>query len=150
MSLRRSILPPLGSSETLHWIGSLRPVLAKASRAPKIAAFTSRMSWAVSIMIRSAPPSTSPCACSAKTSTSRPKEMFPRVGAVEAGGEKACGRDGAGDEAALADGLAGDFRRLGVDLQRLLAEPPLVQLQPRALEGVGLEHLRARLQHRRV
>ncbi len=85
MSVPSSILPPWGRSETLAWIGSRRPVAAKASRAPKIAALTSRMSWAVSMMIRSAPPSTRPRACSAKTSTRRPKEMSPRVGSVEAG-----------------------------------------------------------------
>ena len=85
MSVPSSILPPLGSSETLVWIGSVRPVSAKASRAPKIAALTSRMSCAVSMMIRSAPPSTRPRACSAKTSTRVAKEMSPRVGSVEAG-----------------------------------------------------------------
>ena len=85
MSVPSSILPPWGRRETLVWIGSVRPVAANASRAPKIAAFTSRMSWAVSMMIRSAPPSTRPRACSAKTSTSLPKEMSPRVGSSEAG-----------------------------------------------------------------
>ena len=85
MSVPSSILPPCGSSETLVWIGSARPVAANASRAPKTAAFTSRMSCAVSTMIRSAPPSTRPRACSAKTSTSRPKEISPSVGSVEEG-----------------------------------------------------------------
>ncbi len=85
MSVPSSILPPLGSRETLVITGSVRPVWAKASRAPKIAALTSRMSCAVSITIRSAPPSTRPRACSAKTSASLPKEMSPRVGSVEAG-----------------------------------------------------------------
>ncbi len=58
--------------------------------------------------------------------------------------------DRAGDEAVLAGRLAGDFGRLDVDLQRVLAEAPLLELQPRALEGVGLDHLGARLQHRVV
>ena len=142
-------MPPLGSSETLVWIGSVRPVSAKASRAPKIAALTSRMSCAVSMMIRSAPPSTRPRACSAKTSTSLPKEMSPRVGSV-GGGQEAGRADRAGDEALLAGRLAGDFGRLGVDLERVLAEPPLLELQPRALEGVGLDHLGAGLEHRGV
>ena len=122
---------------------------AKASRAPKIAALTSRMSCAVSMMIRSAPPSTRPRACSAKTSTSVPKEMSPRVGSV-GGGQEAGRPDRAGDEALLAGRLAGDFGRLGVDLERVLAEPPLLELQPRALEGVGLDHLGAGLEHRGV
>ncbi len=44
MSVPSSILPPWGSSETLAWIGSVLPVRLKASRAPKMAAFTSSMS----------------------------------------------------------------------------------------------------------
>ena len=67
MSVPSSILPPLGSSETEVWIGTARPVALNASRAPKIAALTSRMSCAVSMISRSAPPSTRPAACSAKT-----------------------------------------------------------------------------------
>ena len=34
MSVPSSILPPLGSSETLHWIGTIRPAAANASRIP--------------------------------------------------------------------------------------------------------------------
>ena len=85
MSVPSSILPPLGSSETLAWIGSRRPVSLNASRAPKIAAFTSRMSCAVSTMMRSAPPSTSPRACSANTSASSRKRILPSVGSSLAG-----------------------------------------------------------------
>ena len=36
MSVPSSILPPLGSSETEVWIGTVRPVASNASRAPKI------------------------------------------------------------------------------------------------------------------
>ncbi len=85
MSVPSSILPPCGSSETEVWIGSSRPVSRNAARAPKTAALTSRMSCAVSMMIRSAPPSTSPFACSVKISTNRPNEIAPRVGSSEAG-----------------------------------------------------------------
>ena len=85
MSVPSSILPPFGSSETEHWIGSRLPVCLNASRVPKTAAFTSRMSCAVSMMIRSAPPWTRPVACSVKTSTSSPKRIFPSVGSSEAG-----------------------------------------------------------------
>ena len=85
MSVPSSILPPLGSSETLVWIGTWRPVSLKASRAPKIAALTSRMSWAVSMMSRSAPPSIRPWACSVKTSTSSRKVILPSVGSSLAG-----------------------------------------------------------------
>ena len=58
--------------------------------------------------------------------------------------------DRAGDEPALARGLAGDLRRAAIDLGGLVGEPPLVELQPRALEGVRLDDLRAGLQHRDV
>ena len=85
MSVPSSILPPFGSSETLAWIGTWRPVRLKASRAPKIAAFTSRMSWAVSTIRRSAPPSIRPCACWVNTSTSSRKVILPSVGSSLAG-----------------------------------------------------------------
>ncbi len=85
MSVPSSILPPFGSSDTLVWIGTALPVSLNASRAPKTAALTSRMSCAVSMMIRSAPPSTRPCACSVKISTSSRKVIFPSVGSSEAG-----------------------------------------------------------------
>jgi hypothetical protein len=85
MSVPSSILPPCGSSETLHCSGRRRPSEANASRAPNTAALTSRMSCAVSIMIRSAPPSTSPRACSANTSTSSRKRIRPSVGSSLAG-----------------------------------------------------------------
>ena len=101
------------------------------------------------MMIRSAPPSTRPRACSAKTSTSSRKEISPRVGSSEAG-RKPVGPIEPATKRRLARRLAGDLGRLGVDLERVLAEPPLVELDPRALEGVGLEHLGARLEHRGV
>ena len=85
MSVPSSILPPFGRSDTEVWIGKVLPVLLKASRAPKMAALTSRMSWAVSTMIKSAPPSIRPAACSANTSTSSLKEICPSVGSSEAG-----------------------------------------------------------------
>ncbi len=85
ISVPSSILPPCGRRETLVWIGTLRPVCLNASCAPKIAAFTSRMSWAVSMISRSAPPSIRPVACSVKTSTSFANEMSPSVGSSLAG-----------------------------------------------------------------
>ena len=67
------------------------------------------------------------------------------------GGRQVAGRpDRSRDEARIACGLARDLRRLRVDLEGVLAEPPLVELQPRALEGVGLHHLGAGIEHRRV
>ena len=85
MSVPRSILPPLGSSETLAWIGTLRPTVLNASRMPKIAALTSRMSCAVSTISRSTPPSSRPLDCSAKTSTSSRKRIWPSDGSSDAG-----------------------------------------------------------------
>src|SRR3712207_8589574 len=53
---------------------------------------------------------------------------------VLGGGEEAGGADRAGHEAPLADRGARDLGCPAVDLQRLVAQPPLVELQPRALE----------------
>ena len=149
MSVPSSILPPLGSSETEAWIGVVRPVVLNASRVPKIAALTSRMSCAVSMMIRSTPPSSRPWACSAKTLDELAEADLAEA-RVLGGGQEAGRADRAGDEAVLADGLAGDLGGLAVDLERVLAEAPLVELQPRGLEGVGLHDLGARLDHRLV
>ncbi len=85
MSVPSSILPPFGSSETDVWIGVLRFVSLNASRTPKTAALTSRMSCAVSMMIRSTPPSSRPWACSVNTVTSSRKEIAPSVGSSDAG-----------------------------------------------------------------
>jgi hypothetical protein len=71
-------------------------------------------------------------------------------GRVVGGGQEPGRPDRAGDEALLAGRLAGDLRRLRVDLERLLAEAPLLELQPRALEAVGLDHLGAGREHRGV
>ena len=149
MSVPSSILPPLGSSDTEVWIGKVLPVLLKASRAPKMAALTSRMSWAVSMMIRSAPPSIKPAACSANTSTSSAEGDLPERG-IFRGGQEAGRADRAGHEAVLAGGFARDFRGLGVDLDRVVGQAPLVELQARGLEGVGLDDFRAGLEHRGV
>ncbi len=85
MSVPSSILPPLGSSETEICSGTFLSSFFIASRAPKIAAFTSRMSCAVSMMMRSTPPRIRPSACSAKTATSSRNLIIPSVGSSEAG-----------------------------------------------------------------
>ena len=77
------------------------------------------------------------------------KMIFERKDRVVAGRQETGGADRAGHEAVLAGRLARDLRRLLVDLERVLLEPPLGQLQPGGLERVGLEHLGARLDHRR-
>ena len=149
MSVPSSILPPLGSRLTEHWIGTTRPVALNASRAPKIAALTSRMSCAVSMISRSAPPWTRPRACSSKIATSSGKRIWPSVGSSEAG-RCPVGPIEPGDEAVLADGAARDLDGLDVDLERVLGEAPLLELQAAGLEGVGLDDLRAGRDHRRV
>ena len=149
MSVPSSILPPCGSSETLAWIGSVRPASLNASRAPKIAAFTSRMSWAVSMMIRSAPPSTSPLACSVKTSTSLAKLMSPRVGSSLAG-RKPVGPIEPATKRSSPAALRAISAALVLISTRVLAQAPLVQLEAAALEAVGLDHLGAGLEHRGV
>ena len=68
-------------------------------------------------------------------------------GRVVARGQEAGRADRAGDEAVVARGLARDLGGLGVDLERVLAEAPLVELDAGALEGVGLDHLGAGVEH---
>ena len=85
MSVPSSILPPCGSSEMLHWIGIARPESAHARRTPNTAALSSRMSWVVSMITRSTPPASSPCVCSANTSTSSGNVILPSVGSSLAG-----------------------------------------------------------------
>jgi hypothetical protein len=143
MSVPRSILPPLGSRETEIWIGTVRPVVVNASRTPKIAALTSRMSCAVSMMMRSEPPVSRPDACSEKVSTSSRKRICPRLGSSEAG-RKPGRADGARDEALLADRAARDLGGALVDLERVVGQAPLVELQARGLERVRLDDLGAR------
>ena len=57
--------------------------------------------------------------------------------------------DRARHEAVGADRLAGDLGGLDVDLERMVGRP-LLELQAAGLERVGLDDLRARLDHRRV
>ena len=65
-------------------------------------------------------------------------------------GQEAGRADRARDEAILADRLARDLRGAAVDLERVLGQAPLVELQPRGLERVGLDDLRTGLDHRLV
>ena len=80
MSVPRSMRPEV-SRVTWAWTAtSSRPSAASARRIPVTWAFTSSMSWLVSMRSTSTPPSTSPVACSAKTSTSSSYVMAPSDG----------------------------------------------------------------------
>jgi hypothetical protein len=74
-------------------------------------------------------------------------EADPAEGGVVAGRQKAGRPDRARDEAALAGRLARDLGGTAVDLERVVREAPLAELQARRLEGVGLHHLGAGLEH---
>ena len=144
-------MPPWGSSETR---GLDRQRAAgrslKASRAPKIAAFTSRMSCAVSMMIRSAPPSTRPRACSAKTSTSL-REGDVAEGRVVA---RRAGSPVGPIEPATKRSRPAALRAISAALVLISSvcspSPHSSSFSRDALEGVGLDHLGARLEHRGV
>ena len=69
---------------------------------------------------------------------------------VIAGGQESGRPDRAGHEALLARRLTRDLGRAAVDLLGVVLQAPLGQLQPRGLEGVGLEHVGARVEHRVV
>jgi hypothetical protein len=60
------------------------------------------------------------------------------------------GPDRAGHEAGVPRRGSCQLGRAAVDLERVLAEPPFVELDAAALEGVRLEHVGARLDHRLV
>ena len=149
MSVPSSILPPLGSSETDAWIGTLRPAVLNASRMPKIAALTSRMSCAVSTISRSTPPSSSPWDCSRKTSTSSRKRICPSAGSSDAG-RKPVGPIEPATKRSSPTALRAISRGAAVDLERVGLEAPLLELEPGGLERVGLHDLRAGLDHRLV
>ena len=65
-------------------------------------------------------------------------------------GQVAGRADGAGHEPVLAHGLARDLGGLLVDLDRVVGQAPLLELDPAGLEGVRLDDLGARLDHRGV
>ena len=149
MSVPSSILPPLGSSDTEVWIGSVRPVLLNASRAPNTAALTSRMSCAVSMIDQVGAAVDQARGLLGEHLDQLAEADLPERGVL--GGRQVAGRaDRARDEAMLAGGLARDLRGLGVDLDRVVGQAPLVELDARGLEGVGLDDLGAGLEHRGV
>ena len=142
-------MPPCGSSDTDAWIGTERPTRLNASRAPKIDGLDledvlrglddEQVGAALEEALRLLGEDLEELA-----------EGDAPEGRVVGRGQMAGRADRAGDEALLADRLAGDLGRLAVDLERVVGEAPLVELEPAGLERVGLDDLGARLDHRVV
>ena len=149
MSVPSSILPPLGSSETETWIGTraadpLERGAGADDRGPDLEDVLGRLDdQQVGAALDEGPGLL-------VEDLRELREGDLAESRVVAGGQEAGRADRAGDEALRPGRLAGDLGGPAVDLHGPLAEPPLVELQPRALEGIGLDDLRSGLQHRRV
>ena len=149
MSVPSSILPPLGRRLTLAWIGTARPVacerlagaedggldLEDVLRGLDDDQVDAALDEAARLLLEDG---------------DQLAEADRAERRVVGGGEVAGRADRAGHEVLLADRLAGDLGGLAVDLERVLAEAPLLELESRALERVGLDHLGAGLDHRGV
>ena len=72
--------------------------------------------------------------------------MSPSVGSSDEG-RKPVGPIEPATKRSVAGRLARDLRRAAVDLERVLAQAPLLELQAGALERVGLDHLCAGFEH---
>ena len=123
MSVPSSILPPLGSSETLVWIGSVRPVSLNASRAPKIGGLD------LEDVLRGLDDDQVGAALDqAAGLLGEDLDQLAEGDLAERGvvgrGQVAGRADRAGHEALLAGGRAGDLGGLAVDLERVLARGP--------------------------
>ncbi len=79
MSVPSSMRPEV-SRVGWTWIGRQTPASLSALRTPLTAAFSSRMSWPVSMSSTSTPPSMSPAACSRNASASSSYVTWPSVG----------------------------------------------------------------------
>ena len=149
MSVPSSILPPFGSSETLVWIGT-----RAAGRGERLADAEDRR-LDLEDVLRGLDDDQVGAALDQSAGLlgedlDQRAEADVAQGRVVGGGQEAGRPDRAGDEAVLADRLARDLGRLAVDLERVLAEAPLLELQPRALERIGLDDLGSGLDHRGV
>ena len=149
MSVPSSILPPLGSSETEAWIGVVRPVGLE-----RLAGAEDRGLDLEDVLRGLDRDQVDAALEQALGLLGEDLDELAEADLAEArvlgGGQVAGGADRAGHEAVLADRLAGDLGGLAVDLERVLAQAPLVELDPRGLEGVGLDDLGAGLDHRLV
>ena len=149
MSVPSSILPPFGRSDTEHWIGSRLPVCLNASRVAE-----DRGLHLEDVLRRLDDDQVGAALDQAGRLLGEDLDQLAEADLAErrvVGRGQVAGRaDRARDEAVLADRLARDLGRLRVDLERVLAEAPLVELQPARLERVGLDHDRAGIDHRGV
>ena len=149
MSVPSSILPPFGQQLTLVWIGMLRPTSLNASRVPKIGGLD------LEDVLRGLDDDQVDAALEqALRLLGEDRDELAEADLAErrvlGRGQEAGRADRAGHEAILADRLARDLGGAAVDLERVLAEAPLVELEPRGLERVGLDDLGAGLDHRLV
>ena len=142
-------MPPFGRSETDVWIGSVRPVQLEGLAGAEDGGLDLE-----DVLRRLDDQQVGAALDQAVGLLGEDLDQLAEGDLAErgvvAGGQVPGRADRAGHEAVLAGGLAGDLGGLAVDLERVLAEPPLLELQPRGLEGVGLDHLGAGLEHRLV
>jgi hypothetical protein len=148
MSVPSSILPPLGRRLTLVWIGTERPSSLNAARAEDGGLHLEDVLRGLDDDQVDATRDQAGGLFGEHLDELGEGDLAERR--VVGGGEVAGGADRARDEALLADGLAGDLGGADVDLARVLAQPPFVELEAAGLERVGLDDLGARLDHRRV
>ena len=131
MSVPSSILPPWGSSETLVWIGSVRPVeLERLARAEDRGLDLEDVLRGLDDDQVGAALDQAAGLLGEDLDELAEGDLPERriVGCRQVAGRA----DRAGDEALLADGLARDLGGAAVDLGRVLAQPPLVELEREA------------------
>ena len=151
MSVPSSILPPLRQQRDRGLDRQRRGrSRLNASRAPKTAALTSRMSCAVSMMIRSAPPSTRPLRLLGED-----LDQLAEGDRRRASGRRRRAGSRSGRSSRRRSGPrrppCGRSRRPCVLISSVCSpRPHSSSFSRRALEGVGLDHLGAGLEHRRV
>ncbi len=144
MSVPRSILPPLGSSETEVWIGQRPARLLEGLARAEDGGLDLE-----DVLGRLDDDEVDAAVDQAARLLGEDRHQLAEADGAQRGvvgcGEVPGRADGAGDEAVLAGRPAGDLGGLAVDLERVLAQAPLVELDARRLEAVGLQDLGAGL-----
>ena len=124
MSVPSSILPPWGSRDTLHWIGTVRP-----SSAARLARAEHRRLELQDVLGGLDDDQVGAALDQAGGLLGEHRRQLGEGDLAErrviAGRQKAGGADRAGDKPPLAGRLAGDLGRLDVDLVRVSLEAPL-------------------------